>query len=171
MPARKRVFLVCLGTAIPVLLTFLIAFWLPLTSFREDFSKWPPARVYEMVLSKPPSSDISRIQVSGRHYFIKRWAWLRVQGNASALASLESIAKEGEHLTWTEMQQEMKAWRSPNPHYDSADHAAVGWSDLNRVAHPVCYRIFLGNNDPWLWHCFFVFDHANNTVYMQVDGG
>ena len=144
------------------------AFWtVRQAAWRADFSKWSPPGVFQMVMGQRPPPGVTNIHVSGRHYFIKRWVWMRFEATRPAMKSLAAL---GTPLSSAETKQFMSDRGNPNKRYDEIDRQKVNWGAVEDIAHPVATEFHMTRSSPWIWHGIIVFDYPNRMVYVQAHG-
>lgn len=143
-------------------------------AFSADFSKHPPEQAFQMATGYPPPHSVSELRVSGRHYFTKRWVWMRFRVTDEALRSLI-----GDRVPFLgpDARQKMTQVMSAHPRYNRTDQRLIGWHEIARISKPEVYEF---SNMPeeaedytqggWIWMGFLVVDRKNGLVYFHAWG-
>ncbi|MGI4790967.1 MAG: hypothetical protein ACRYFS_19230 [Janthinobacterium lividum] len=150
-----------------IVCVLLIGLWFRQLGWQADFSKWSPAGVFQMVLGQPPPPGVTSLQVSGRHYVIKRWVCMHFQATPSAMKSLASL---GTPISSAETKNFLNENWTANQRYDAGDREKVNWVKVEAIARPHGSEFYMTKNSPWTWHGVIVFDYPNHTVYIQAHG-
>jgi hypothetical protein len=119
-----------------------------------------------MALGIAPPGGISGLRAAGRHYFVKRWVWLRFDASDDGVRRL--LAALGAQPADTQLRSD-QSW-SANGLYDTADKHAVQWDDIRLAASPAVYEYHQVRPDAWMWSGVILVDHRRHRVFVHAGG-
>lgn len=167
MNAKQRtIFKWSLIVGIPALLLLSGAWYvLERLPWRTEYNQRPPQRIFQEVTGEPVPAGVSNLRVAARHFFIKRWAWMRFQATDKAIQ--EMIERHGQNAydqTVAQRALQGKRWTG-NHKYDDFDRDTVGWNAVFNIQKPEVYE-FSSNSYSWMGD--MIVDRQTHTVYVHA---
>lgn len=134
-------------------------------AFSADFSKHPPEQVFQMAMGYPPPQGVSEMRVSGRHYLIKRWVWMRFRVTDEAM---HTLIEDRVPFPIADARRRMAQTSSAHPRYDKLDQERIDWNAIRRIEKPEVYEF--SNLGGWIWIGYLIVDRKNNLVWVHAWG-
>jgi hypothetical protein len=120
-----------------------------------------------MALAQPPPHGVTGLQVAGRQYVSKRWVWMRLHANTSAMKTLASLG------TWMtkrgELQFSAQQWTADDQ-YNFEDQQRVNWPGDAVLEKLPAFEFWTGDTGTWLWHGIMLKDRQSHTVFIMAYG-
>lgn len=137
-----------------------------------DYSKRPPAQVFQFVTGMPVPQGVSNLQVAGRTYpdQWKHWLWIRCKVTEAAIHRLTANRDSysgAEALRYIQMSKQI----SSSARYDAVDMRLVHWNEVARISQPEVYQVdHRFPNSAFVLVAYLILDRQNHTAYIFAFG-
>jgi hypothetical protein len=125
--------------------------------FDQDYSELPPERAFALVFRQAVPPGVTDIQAAGPAWLGGRDIWMRFRASEAAVKLLTGGSRP--------VSTEKEPCIGTAPVHE-ADLRKMGWGDVDRIRHPLCYEI----DPPWNLTGWIqlIYDRQRHLVFAHL---